>query len=108
VTHAQFKFVSDAITGGDQFPVVSFFGRERVSELYRYEIEVKAHLSADINLDDVLDFGAFKTVQNFVHYKGGGVPKIWQLSDYTTNGIFYEVGVEGEVDAGQTIAAFIA
>jgi uncharacterized protein involved in type VI secretion and phage assembly len=130
MTQAKFKFVSDAITGGDQFTVVNFTGRERISELYRYEIEFKAALSSDIDLGDLLDSGArfiseqngvefpvngilcnfeaFKTVQNFVHYKGGGVPKIWQLSNNKTNGIFYEVGVEGEVDAGQTIAAFIA
>jgi uncharacterized protein involved in type VI secretion and phage assembly len=130
MTQAKFKFLSDAIAGFDQFTEVSSSCGERVSELYCYEIEVKTPLSADINLDDVLDSGArfiseqngveflvngipcsfeaFKTVQNFVHYKGGGVPKIWQLSNNKTNGIFYEVGVEGEVDAGQTIAAFIA
>jgi uncharacterized protein involved in type VI secretion and phage assembly len=126
VTHAKFKFVSDAITGGDQFTVVSFTDCERVSELYRYEIEVKAPLSAGINLDDVLDSGArliseqngvefpvngilcsfetFKTVQNYAHYKAMLVPKIWPLSNYKTNEIFYKAGVEGEVDAGQTIA----
>jgi uncharacterized protein involved in type VI secretion and phage assembly len=126
VTHAKFKFVSDAITGGDQFTVVSFTDCERVSELYRYEIEAKAPLSAGINLDDVLDSGArlisekngvefpvngilcsfetFKTVQNYAHYKAMLVPKIWPLSNYKTNEIFYKAGVEGEVDAGQTIA----
>jgi type VI secretion system secreted protein VgrG len=130
VTHAKFKFVSDAITGGDQFTVVRFSGRERVSEFFRYEMEVKAPLSADINLDDVLvsgarfiseqngfeflvngilcSFEAFKTRQNYTHYKAVLVPKIWQLSNYKANEIFYEAGVKGEVDAGQTIAEIIA
>jgi type VI secretion system secreted protein VgrG len=126
VTHAKFKFISDAITGGDQFTVVNFTDCERVSELYRDEIEVKAALSSDIDLGDVIDSGArliseqngvefpmsgilcsfetFKTVQNYAHYKAMSVPKIWPLSNYKTNDIFYEAGVEGEVDAGQTIA----
>jgi type VI secretion system secreted protein VgrG len=87
-------------------------------------------LLADINLDDVLDSGAgfiieqngvefpvngrlcsfeaFKTEQNYAHHKAVLVPKICQLSNYKTNQIFYGAGVEGEVDAGQTIAAFIA
>ena len=130
MTQAKFKFLSDAIAGFDQFTEVSSSCGERVSELYCYEIEVKTPLSADINLDDVLDSGArfiseqngvefpvngilcnfetFKTVQNYVNYKGVFVPKIWPLLNYKTNGIFYEAGVEGEVDAGQTIAASIA
>jgi hypothetical protein len=55
MTQAKFKFLSDAIAGFDQFTEVSSSCGERVSELYCYEIEVKAPLSADINLDDVLD-----------------------------------------------------
>ena len=51
---ARFSFISDA-TGGDQFSVVSFTGNEAISTLYRYDIEIKAPLSAAINLDDVLD-----------------------------------------------------
>ena len=128
MSQAKFKFVSDAI-GGDQFTVVSFIGRERVSELYRYEIEVKAPLSANIDLDDVLDglvhfvteqsgvefpvngilssFEEFKTVQNFAHYKAILVPSIWKLSNYKTNEIFYQAGDEGDIDAGLTITDFI-
>jgi type VI secretion system VgrG family protein len=125
---ATFKFTSDAI-GGDQFTVVSFTGRERVSELYRYEIEVKAPLSANIDLDDVLDglvhfvteqngvefpvngilssFEEFKTVQNYAHYKAVLVPRIWKLSNYKTNEIFYQAGDEGDIDAGLTITDII-
>jgi type VI secretion system VgrG family protein len=128
MTQANFKFVSDAI-GGDQFTVVSFTGREAVSELYRYEIEVKAPLSADIDLDDVLDglvhfvteqngvefpvngilssFEEFKTVQNYAHYKAILVPSIWKLSNYKTNEIFYQAGEEGDIDAGLTITDII-
>jgi type VI secretion system VgrG family protein len=128
LSQAKFKFVSDA-TGGDQFTVVSFTGRERVSELYRYEIEVKAPLSANIDLDDVLDglvhfvteqngvefpvngilssFEEFKTVQNFAHYKAILVPSIWKLSNYKTNEIFYQAGDEGDIDAGLTITDII-
>jgi type VI secretion system VgrG family protein len=128
MSQAKFKFVSDAI-GGDQFTVVSFIGRERVSELYRYEIEVKAPLSANVDLDDVLDslvhfvteqsgvefpvngilssFEEFKTVQNFAHYKAILVPSIWKLSNYKTNEIFYQAGDEGDIDAGLTITDII-
>ncbi len=52
-----FKFISDA-AGGDQFTVVSFTGHESISTLYRYEIELKAPLTAGIDLDDVLDMPA--------------------------------------------------
>lgn len=129
MTQAKFKFVSD-VDGGDQFTVVSFTGSEHVSELYRYEIEVKAPLSANIDLDDVLDsparfvteqnglefpvngilssFEEFKTVQNHVHFKAVLVPKIWKLSNYKTNEIFYKASVEGELDGGQTIAEIIS
>jgi len=128
LSQAKFKFVSDAI-GGDQLTVVSFTGREQVSELYRYEIEVKAPLSADIDLDDVLDasarfvteqngvefpvngilssFEEFKTVQNYAHYKAVLVPSIWKLSNYKTNEIFYQAGDEGDIDAGLSITEII-
>ena len=128
MSQAKFKFVSDAI-GGDQLTVVSFTGREQVSELYRYEIEVKAPLSANIDLDDVLDasarfvteqngvefpvngilssFEEFKTVQNYAHYKAVLVPSIWKLSNYKTNEIFYQAGDEGDIDAGLSITEII-
>ena len=128
MSQAKFKFVSDAI-GGDQLTVVSFTGRERISELYRYEIEVKAPLSANIDLDDVLDasarfvteqngvefpvngilssFEEFKTVQNYAHYKAVLVPSIWKLSNYKTNEIFYQAGDEGDIDAGLSITEII-
>jgi type VI secretion system VgrG family protein len=128
MTQAKFKFTCDA-NGGDQFTVVSFTGRERISELYRYEIEVKAPLSANIDLDDVLDglvhfvteqngvefpvngilssFEEFKTVQNYAHYKAILVPSIWKLSNYKTNEIFYQSGDEGDIDAGLTITDII-
>jgi type VI secretion system VgrG family protein len=122
LSQATFKFTSDA-TGGDQFTVVSFTGRERISELYRYEIEVKAPLSADIDLDNVLDglvhfvteqngvkfpvhgilssFEEFKTVLNYAYYKAILVPSIWKLSNYKTNEIFYRA------DPGFTITDII-
>jgi type VI secretion system VgrG family protein len=130
MAQAKFKFVSE-VAADDSFTVVSFTGSERVSELYRYDIQVKAPLSAGIDLDDVLNsavcfsiieengetypvngilksFEEFKTVQDYAHFKAVLVPKIWKLSNYKTHEIFYEAGVEGELDAGQTIAEIIA
>ena len=54
MTQATFRFVSD-VTGGDQFTVVRFSGHEAISALYRYEIQVKAPLSAGIVQNDLLD-----------------------------------------------------
>ena len=128
MTQAVFKFTSDA-SGGDQFTVVSFTGREHISELYRYDIELRAPLSADIDLDDILDsyvhfvieqngveypvngilssFEEFKTVQNYAHFNATLVPRIWKLSNYKTNEIFYSPGIEDEPDQGQTVAEII-
>ena len=128
MTQATFKFTSDA-SNGDQFTVVSFTGREHISELYRYDIELKAPLFADIDLDEVLDsyvhfiieqngveypvngilssFEEFKTVQNYAHFKATLVPRIWKLSNYKTNEIFYSPGIEDEPEQGQTVAEII-
>ena len=54
MVQANFSFISDA-SGGDQFTVVSFSANEALSSLYQYEIEIKSPLSAEIDLDDVLD-----------------------------------------------------
>jgi len=124
-----FKFISDA-AGGDQFTVVSFTGHESISTLYRYEIELKALLTAEIDLDDVLDsparfitehegakypvhgvlssFEELRTVQNYSYFKAVLVPKIWKLSNYRTNEIFYQGGAEGDPNPGQGIDAIIS
>jgi len=69
MSQANFKFISSA-NGGDQFTVVNFIGFEHVSELYRYEIELKAPLSADIDLVAVLD----STVQFVTEQNGLEIP----------------------------------
>lgn len=128
MTQAKFKFISDAL-GDDQFTVVSFSGQERISDLYHYEIEVKAPLSADIDLDSVLDstarfiieqndlefpvngilssFEEYKSLQNFAYFKAVLVPRLWKLSTYRTNEIYYFPGEEGDDESGQTIADII-
>lgn len=109
MAEANFKFVSEA-AGGDQITVVSFTGSEAISSLYRYELEIKAPLAADIDLDEVLDspasfiteldgrefpvYGVIssldesQTVQGYVHYRVTLVPKLWRLSIYKTNEIY--------------------
>ena len=117
MAQAKFSFISDA-SGGDQFTVTSFSGTEAISSLYRYEIEVKAPLTAAIVLDDLLDsqvrfvteidgkeypvYGVLssldelRTVQDYVHYRAVLVPKLWRLSIYKTNEIYTQ---EKTVDA---------
>jgi type VI secretion system secreted protein VgrG len=80
--------------------------------LYQYEIEIKSPLSAEIDLDDVLDnparfvtrldgkeypvygvlssFDELQTVQGYVYYRAVLVPKLWWLSIYKTNEIYTE------------------
>ncbi len=109
MSEAIFRFLSEA-AGGDQFTVIGFSGSEAISSLYRYEIEIKAPLSAAINLDDVLDsparfvtelngqeypvhgilssFDELQSVQGFVHYQAVLVPRLWSLSTYKTNEIY--------------------
>lgn len=111
MAQANFSFISDA-SGGDQFTVVSFSGNEAISSLYQYEIEIKSPLSAEIDLDDVLDnparfvteldgkeypvygvlssFDELQTVQGYVYYQAVLVPKLWWLSIYKTNEIYTE------------------
>ena len=54
MTQIIFKFISEA-AGGSQFTIVSFASTEAISSLYQYDIEVKAPLSSNIDLDDLLD-----------------------------------------------------
>ena len=111
MTETKFNFVSDA-SGGDQFTVVSFSGNEAISTLYQYELEIKAPLSAGIDLDDLLDSRArfvteadgheypvygvlssideLRTVQGYVYYQALLVPRLWWLSIYKTNEIYCE------------------
>lgn len=107
MAQSNFRFISDA-SGGDQFTVVSFSGNEAISSLYQYEIELKAPLSAAIDLDDVLDSPAsfyldgreypvygvlssideLRTVLGYVYYRVVLVPRLWWLSLYKTNEIY--------------------
>ena len=109
MTEAKFRFISDA-AGGDRFTVVSFTGSEAISTLYQYELEIKAPLTAAINLDDLLDnpcrfvteqgdqeypvYGQLssidetRTLQGYVYYRALLVPRLWSLSTYKTNEIY--------------------
>ena len=126
MTNATFDFISDA-TGGDKFTVISFQGHEEISRPYQYNIELKAPTSALIDLDDVLEnrarfiyelngveypvngilasFEEYRTVLQDTYYRAVLVPKLWKLSIYKTNEIFYQPG-EGS-DAGQTLVDII-
>jgi len=106
---AEFKFFSGA-DGGDQFTVVGFSGFEAISRLYRYELEIKAPISAKIDLDEALDNPArfvtlldedeypvhgvlssideLRTDPDYVHYRAVLVPRLWWLSIYRTNEIY--------------------
>ncbi len=108
---ANFRFISDA-AGGDQFSVVGFSGHEAISRLYRFEFEIKASLSVDIQLDDVLaapghfvteldgeefsvhgvlsSIDELRTDQEHVYYRAVLVPRLWWLSVYKTNEIYTE------------------
>ncbi len=104
-----FKFTSHA-TGGDQFTVVSYTATEGLSSLYRYDITLKAPLSAAIDLDDMLDnparfsidtdegefpvhgvlstFDEVRMSGEYVFYQATLVPRLWKLSTYKTNEIY--------------------
>ncbi len=124
MSDANFKFISDA-SSGDQFIVINFTGYQAISELYRYHIEVKAAISASIDLDDVLNsevsfitgsigsteeypvhgvlasFEEFKSDATYRYYKAILVPRLWKLTTYKTNEIFYKG------DGGLTIDTII-
>lgn len=107
MAQTDFKFNSDS---GESFTVVSFTGSEGISQLYRYEIELKAPLARAIDINDILDDPAtfisiedtveypvhgilasldeIKTAQNYVYYKAVLVPQLWKLSIYKTNEIY--------------------
>ncbi|NNE64862.1 MAG: type VI secretion system tip protein VgrG, partial [Gammaproteobacteria bacterium] len=111
MSEAKFKFISEA-GGGDQFTVIGFTGNEAISTLYQYEIEIKAPLTAEIELDDILDSPAqfvteingleypvygilssldeMQTVQGYTYYRAVLVPRLWRLSIYKTNEIYTE------------------
>jgi type VI secretion system VgrG family protein len=128
MTDANFKFISDA-QGGDRFTVISFSAQEGLSQLYRYEIEIKAPVTEEIDLDEVLDaharfvtelngvehpvhgvlssFEETRFAQNYGYYRAVLVPRLWKLSNYRTNEIFYQAGIDGEAEAGQGIDKII-
>jgi len=130
MAEANFRFVSEA-TNGDQFVVVGFSGSEAISQLYRYEIEIKAPLAAEIDLDEVLDspasfvteldgreypvYGVLssldesQTAQGYVYYRVILVPKLWRLSIYKTNEIYtYEKSVDKIIETVLEGAGLIA
>ena len=104
-----FTFTSHA-AGGDQFTVVSYTATEGLSSLYRYDITLKAPLSAAIDLDDMLDnparfsidtdqgespvhgvlstFDEVRMSGEYVFYQATLVPRLWKLSTYKTNEIY--------------------
>ena len=107
MAQTEFKFNS---ASGESFTVVSFIATEGISQLYRYEIELKAPLARAIEISDILDDPAtfitvedtieypvhgilasmdeIKTVQGYVYYKAVLVPQLWKLSIYKTNEIY--------------------
>jgi len=109
MTSPTFKFTSHA-TGGDLFSVVSYTATDSISNLYRYDITLKAPLAAAIDLDDMLDSSArfsidigegespvhgilstFDEVRmsgDYVFYQAVLVPRLWNLSTYKTNEIY--------------------
>jgi type VI secretion system VgrG family protein len=99
-----FEFNSSATAEG-YFTVVSFKASEGLSRLYRYEIELKAPVSAAPGmtfLDDVLDgdaefittydnvaypvygllaeFNELQTSANYTYYRAVLVPRLWKLT----------------------------
>jgi len=104
-----FKFTSHA-AGGDQFTVVSYTATEGLSRLYRYDITLKAPISAAIDLDDMLDnparfiiesaedefplhgvlstFDEVRMSGEYIFYQAILVPRLWKLSTYKTNEIY--------------------
>ncbi len=104
-----FQFTSHA-TGGDQFTVVSFAATESLSCMYRYDITLKAPISAAIDLDEMLDSPACFTIDSgdgespvhgvlsifdevrmsgdYIFYQATLVPRVWKLSTYKTNEIY--------------------
>ncbi|MFT5505531.1 MAG: type VI secretion system VgrG family protein [Gammaproteobacteria bacterium] len=117
MAQTEFKFISET-NGGNQFTVVSFTGSEKISTLYRYEIEIKAPFGA-VELEDLLDSSAtfvidtdgqespihgvlascdeLRTVLGYVYYRVELVPKLWWLSQYKTNEIYTEEKTVDEI-----------
>jgi type VI secretion system VgrG family protein len=129
MSEAIFKFISSDIAG-DPFTVVSFKGNEAISTLYRYEIEIKAPLSANLDLDDVLASSAtfisiqgdqeypvhgvlsrldeLQTVLGYVYYRVVLVPQLWRLSIYKTNEIYtYEKTVDAIIETVLKAGGFV-
>ena len=104
-----FEFISSAVTD-KPFRVVAFEGREALSRLYRYDIELKAPSNADIDLDEVLNgsaqficwhlgqdypvngmlasFEEQHSARGYTYYRAVLVPRLWRLSLYRTNEIY--------------------
>ncbi len=104
-----FRFKSHA-AGGDQFTVVSYTATEGLSCLYRYDITLKAPISAAIDLDEMLDnparfivdfagnespthgvlstFDEVRISGEYIFYQATLVPRLWKLSTYKTNEIY--------------------
>ncbi len=103
-------FFKTASFADDAIEVISFQGEEGISQLYRYEIELKVPLSLDIDADELLGERAHfsinygtdekkihgilsavdmtKVTANDIYYSVVLVPSIWKLSTYKTNEIY--------------------
>jgi len=110
----EFIFKTDSFQ--DEFTVVGFKGNEGISQLYRYEIELKAQKNAlsDEDVEGVFDetaqlimikesgdefpvngmlaeFSENQTVNNYTYYTAVLVPRLWNLSVSKTNEIYTDV-----------------
>jgi len=116
----KFEFTTDSYQS--EFTVVSFKGNEGISQLYRYEIELKASDLLEIDLDTILDegihftmindegdfpvhgilaeFSEIRTARNYTYYSAVLVPRLWKLSVSRTNEIFTDPASAVAVEVG--------
>jgi len=107
------KFIfQTAALSDENVEVMSFQGEEGISQLYRYEIQLKAPLDLDIDIDALLgesacftinygdeekkvhgilaEFDLRKVTANEIYYSAVLVPSLWKLSTYKTNEIYLQ------------------
>lgn len=111
-TQVSYQFTHEALTAADHVQVVRFEGREGISQLFEFTIELLCS-NADLDQDDMLDkdatfsfamgddkrvvqgilseFDAIKQVNNQVLYQAVLVPRLWQLSLYKTNEVYLDM-----------------
>ena len=109
----QFTFEHPAFRASDQISVIRFSGDEGLSQLFRFTIELKS-TNPDLDIEKILNdksranltiqlgnstrtihgivayFEALRQVNNDTIYKATLVPRLWELSLFHTNEVYFD------------------